>query len=1089
MLFIAALSLMPSAAAVVAEGQEEGGLDLSFGRSGKVVTDIPVNVRGVGVGDMAVQADGRTVVVGAVGHGRYPRPDVNIMRFNEDGTLDETFGLGGKVATSFFVYGESATAVVIQEDGKILVGGHVELTGQQNKFAFLLMRCNPDGSPDYAFGDEGLVTTIVEGSSSIYDLFVQPDGKIVAGGISQPEEFELRHFGFARFNSDGSLDTSFGNGGKTYVDLPGQYDYLRTLVPYPGGKILAAGEVEGVAAFVRLMPDGTPDADFGSNGQLKLTGAHAVNSLVVLPDGKILSSDVYEVWSDGYYFAVRRQLPNGEVDTSFSGDGVAGVKVGTLYANVSDLLVDANQRIVLAGSQRTGKALDTAVGRLNADGTVDSTFGNGGVATESFEQYDDGAYVAAFGPGGKIVLAGYPVLSRFTAEGDLDLSFGSGGKVETEGILKSSNTIHTMALQPDGKILAFGPVDKGECDECQVHDWGLARFHPDGSLDRTFGNYGILRIDLIEDSWDYDGAMLLQPDGKILLGGTAASFSGAYSNRFVLMRLLPSGAVDPSFGTQGKVITSFSEGSANLSSLALLPDGKVLAGGTLAKLSTGVPVEKPYRPDGSVDIDFVVMRYNPDGGVDTGFGTLGKTLVDFAVGSDHLASIAVAPGGQIIAAGETLTYTRGTPNTGVNIALARLLPNGQLDSAFGTGGKVISDYQRNEDYVSAMALDTQGRILVAGKTGVYSPALYQVVTDFALSRFDAGGELDGTFGQGGILVTDFGAEYEGATNLIVSGDGKITSVGYTSVFTTAPVYNGTAGGYATDIALTRHLDDGSIDTSFGTGGKLEMDLEAGETIYDAFLDANGKLVLGGGFTSPLFSEDDFLLVRFGNDGTTPGACAISFSDVPEDSAFYQYIHCLACRGAMGGYADGTFRPGNNVTRAQLAKIVGNASGITEAGGPQRFQDVPNSGGTSSFYDQINGLVAAGVMSGYACGGPGEPCIAPGNLPYFRPGSNATRGQIAKIVANAAMLQGQVSGQTFTDVAPGSPFYPYIQRLTAINVMSGYPCGGANPVTGEPETCDEQHRPYFRPGNNATRGQVSKIVANTFYPDCQTPARR
>ena len=121
------------------------------------------------------------------------------------------------------------------------------------------------------------------------------------------------------------------------------------------------------------------------------------------------------------------------------------------------------------------------------------------------------------------------------------------------------------------------------------------------------------------------------------------------------------------------------------------------------------------------------------------------------------------------------------------------------------------------------------------------------------------------------------------------------------------------------------------------------------------------------------------------------------------------------------------------------------------------------------------------MGGYACGGDGEPC-GPGSLPYFRPFANTTRGQLAKIVANAAAITGTPSGLFYTDVPEDSPFYLWIMRLTDLGVMSGYPCGG------EGEPCDDQNRPYFQPNASVTRGQASKMVANTFFPSCQVPAK-
>jgi hypothetical protein len=212
--------------------------------------------------------------------------------------------------------------------------------------------------------------------------------------------------------------------------------------------------------------------------------------------------------------------------------------------------------------------------------------------------------------------------------------------------------------------------------------------------------------------------------------------------------------------------------------------------------------------------------------------------------------------------------------------------------------------------------------------------------------------------------------------------------------------------------------------------------------------------------------------------------------VPPENTFYANVRCLACRGIISGYPCGGpgepcdpdnhpyFRPGNNVTRGQIAKIVSNAAGFIDPVSGQTFEDVSPG---STFYEFIERLTSREIMSGYPCGGAGEPCVPPGNRPYFRPNSNATRGQLAKIVSNAAGLQDPISGQTFEDVPPGSTFYEFIERLVAEGVMSGYPCGGP----GEP-CVPPGNRPYFRPGNLVTRGQTSKIVANTFYPDCSTP---
>jgi plastocyanin len=181
-----------------------------------------------------------------------------------------------------------------------------------------------------------------------------------------------------------------------------------------------------------------------------------------------------------------------------------------------------------------------------------------------------------------------------------------------------------------------------------------------------------------------------------------------------------------------------------------------------------------------------------------------------------------------------------------------------------------------------------------------------------------------------------------------------------------------------------------------------------------------------------------------------GSCTVSFSDVPTDHTFYPYVRCLACQNILGGYSDGTFRPGNPITRGQLSKIVANAAGFNEAISGQSFSDVPP---THTFYVYIERLARRGIIGGYSDG-------------TFRSGDNATRGQIAKIVANAAGFREPISGQTFEDVPPTHTFYVYIERMARRGIIGGYSDG------------------TFRPDNTATRGQVAKIVANTFFPDCQ-----
>jgi hypothetical protein len=210
----------------------------------------------------------------------------------------------------------------------------------------------------------------------------------------------------------------------------------------------------------------------------------------------------------------------------------------------------------------------------------------------------------------------------------------------------------------------------------------------------------------------------------------------------------------------------------------------------------------------------------------------------------------------------------------------------------------------------------------------------------------------------------------------------------------------------------------------------------------------------------------------------PTPCTVTFTDVENDNTFYSNIRCLACRGIMSGYSDGSFRPNNNVTRGQLSKIVANSADFNEPVTTVTFQDVP---ADSTFYLFIERMAGRGIISGYPCGSDGEDCVPPSNKPYFRPNANATRGQISKIVSEARAINDTVTTVTFQDVPANSTFWLWIERLANRGYMGGYPCGS------DGEDCvPPSNKPYFRPNANATRGQTSKIVANTFYPNCVTP---
>jgi hypothetical protein len=211
---------------------------------------------------------------------------------------------------------------------------------------------------------------------------------------------------------------------------------------------------------------------------------------------------------------------------------------------------------------------------------------------------------------------------------------------------------------------------------------------------------------------------------------------------------------------------------------------------------------------------------------------------------------------------------------------------------------------------------------------------------------------------------------------------------------------------------------------------------------------------------------------------TETPCGITFTDVHPSDYFYEPVRYLYCHGVISGYADNTFRPYNNTTRSQMVKIVVLGFAIapyTPPAGGYTFTDVPPS---NPFFSYIETAAHNNIVSGYTCGTvQGEPCDAQ-NRPYFRPYAYVTRGQLAKIdVVGAGWTLIDPATQSFADVYPNTAFYTFVETAYCHGIISGYSCGGP----GEP--CDSQNRPYYRQFNDATRGQIAKIV----YGSIMSPA--
>ncbi len=293
------------------------------------------------------------------------------------------------------------------------------------------------------------------------------------------------------------------------------------------------------------------------------------------------------------------------------------------------------------------------------------------------------------------------------ASGALDGTFGTGGKVTTD-FAGDMDEAHGVVVQADGKFVAAGVAKTS-----RSQDFALARYNPDGTLDGTFGTGGKVTTDF-NGGDDAAFAVVLQPDGKIVAAGVAKT---SRSQDFALARYNPNGSLDGTFGTGGKVTTDFAGDDDAAFAVALQPDGKIVAAGG-AKAS--------YRSQ-----DFALARYNPNGGLDTTFGTGGKVTTDFAGDTDEAHGVVVQLDGKIVAAGVANT------SRAQDFALARYNPDGGLDTTFGTGGKVTTDFAGGDDAAFAVALQPDGKIVAAGgaDAGGSRSSYRGSGEDFALARY------------------------------------------------------------------------------------------------------------------------------------------------------------------------------------------------------------------------------------------------------------------------------------------------------------------------------------------------------------------
>jgi uncharacterized delta-60 repeat protein len=313
------------------------------------------------------------------------------------------------------------SSVVIQPDGKIVVAG-----GAYPLFTFLgnfkVARYNPNGSLDASFGDGGIVTTIFPAGSYASDVALQSDGKIIAAGTVFVDiiigESSDTDFALARYNSDGTPDPTFGNGGQVSTDFLGFEDDAFSVLIQPDGKIVAVGSANDPATFydfaaVRYLSNGTLDTTFGVAGKVHTDfgdqNFDRARSAALQSDGRIVAAGFAISQNGGVQnFAVARYTSNGILDTTFSGDGKTQIDFGNCCQSATKLLLQSDGKIItVGGSNGESGDDDFLLARLSPRGSLDNTFGVGGQVRTSFGDLNGGANGAALQSDGKIVAVGF----------------------------------------------------------------------------------------------------------------------------------------------------------------------------------------------------------------------------------------------------------------------------------------------------------------------------------------------------------------------------------------------------------------------------------------------------------------------------------------------------------------------------------------------------------------------------------------------------------------------------------------------------------------------------------------------------------
>lgn len=382
------------------------------------------------------------------------------------------------------------------------------------------------GSLDNSFNSNGKVTTNIGGSDGITDMVIQPDGKIVSVGYSSISN--TAKFGITRCNPNGILDASFGVSGIVTTAITTGFDQAFAVALQTDGKIVVGGSMwvgnSSNIAVVRYNSDGALDNTFGNGGIVSVaigTADCGASDLIIQPDGKIVFVSNATIAAIARDFAIARLNPDGSLDNSFGSGGITSVDINNDDNYVFTLAMQADGKFIMAGmsANNLSGASDFAFCRVDSSGNLDATYGTNGTVVTDFGKYDEWATGAVIQPDGKLLLGGitgspYKVsMARYDTLGVLDLTFNGTGMV-TQAFTTHDNC-NAITLDTAGNIIAVGVSNTGTSQNFLV-----SRFLTSGVVDSTFGNNGFVNTDF-SNGIDKANAVALQQDGKIVVGGLA----------------------------------------------------------------------------------------------------------------------------------------------------------------------------------------------------------------------------------------------------------------------------------------------------------------------------------------------------------------------------------------------------------------------------------------------------------------------------------------------------------------------------------------------------------------------------------------